>query len=98
MSATRPVHTETTSAEIPEVPLTIEGWSVLHQMMRINWAKWRALPTAQQTEIAAETSSVLSTMEKAANGQSALFSLLGHKGDLMFVHFRQAFDQLNQAE
>ena len=98
MSATRPVHTETTSAEIPEVPLTIEGWSVLHQMMRMNWAKWRALPPAQQTEIAAETSSVLSTMEKAANGQSALFSLLGHKGDLMFVHFRQAFDQLNQAE
>ena len=98
MSATRPVHTETTSAAIPEVPLTIEGWSVLHQMMRMNWAKWRALPPAQQTEIAAETSSVLSTMEKAANGQSALFSLLGHKGDLMFVHFRQAFDQLNQAE
>jgi len=67
-------------------------------MMRMNWAKWRALPPAQQTQIAAETSSVLSTMEKAANGQSALFSLLGHKGDLMFVHFRQAFDQLNQAE
>jgi chlorite dismutase len=98
MSATRPAHPETASAAIPEVPLTIEGWSVLHQMMRINWAKWRGLSAALQTEIAAEASGVLSAMEKDANGQSALFSLLGHKGDLMFVHFRQAFDQLNQAE
>jgi peroxiredoxin len=98
MSATRPVHTETKSAAIPEVPLTVEGWSVLHQMMRVNWAKWRALPVAQQTEIAAEASSALGAMEKDMNGQSALFSLLGHKGDLMLVHFRQAFDRLNQAE
>ena len=98
MSATRPVPTETTSAAIPEVPLTLEGWSVLHQMMRINWAKWRALPAAQQNEIAAEATRVLSAMEKDTNGQSALFSVLGHKGDLMFVHFRQAFDRLNQAE
>jgi len=37
-------------------------------------------------------------MESKPNGQSALFSLLGHKGDLMFVHFRESFDQLNQAE
>jgi len=98
MSATRPIHTETTSAAIPEVPLTIEGWSVLHQMMRINWTKWRALPVAQQTEIAAEAGGVLGAMEKDGDGQSALFSLLGHKGDLMIVHFRKAFDLLNQAE
>src|SRR4029077_16536093 len=27
-----------------------------------------------------------------------LFSLLGHKGDLMFVHFRKSFDELNATE
>ena len=26
------------------------------------------------------------------------FSLLGHKGDLMLIHFRNSFDDLNQAE
>jgi hydrogen peroxide-dependent heme synthase len=31
-------------------------------------------------------------------GQSALFSLIGHKGDLMLVHFRKSFADLNQAE
>ncbi len=83
---------------MPEVPLTLEGYSVLHQMMRIHWAKWRAVPAAQQTEIVAEVSRALSAMEQNTQGQSALFSLLGHKGDLMFVHFRPGFDQLKQAE
>src|SRR5207253_845667 len=36
--------------------------------------------------------------EQNASGQSALYSLLGHKGDLMFVHFRPTFDELNRAE
>jgi hydrogen peroxide-dependent heme synthase len=98
MSATRPAHTETSSAGVPQVPLTVEGYSVLHQMMRVNWTKWRALTATQQSEIVNEASGVLGAMEKDTAGPSALFSLLGHKGDLMLVHFRQAFDQLNQAE
>jgi len=95
--STRTVHPEI-AAEIPAVPLTIEGYSVLHQMMRIDWASWRALPAGQQNEIISEASSVLANMEQNGTGQSAFFSLLGHKGDLMFVHFRQSFDELNQAE
>ena len=95
--STRTVHPEI-AAEIPAVPLTIEGYSVLHQMMRIDWASWRTLPAGQQTEIISEASSVVANMEQNGTGQSALFSLLGHKGDLMFVHFRQSFDELNQAE
>jgi hydrogen peroxide-dependent heme synthase len=41
---------------------------------------------------------VLTKMEQSPSGQSALYSLLGHKGDLMLVHFRQSFVELNQAE
>jgi chlorite dismutase len=37
-------------------------------------------------------------MEQAAEEQSALFSMLGHKGDLMILHFRRAIDALNDAE
>jgi peroxiredoxin len=87
------------SAEIPEVPLTTEGYSVLHQMMRFRWTAWRALPEATRTEIAQEAASVLGEMERQSpGGQSALFSLIGHKGDLMLVHFRNSFADLNQAE
>jgi hydrogen peroxide-dependent heme synthase len=88
----------TVSSEIPPVPLTIEGYSVLHQMMRFRWSTWRLLRPAQKAKVIHEASSVLAKMEQNASGQSGLYSLIGHKGDLMFVHFRQSFDELNQAE
>jgi len=100
MTTTTPpaVRPHTGSAQIPEVPLTTEGYSVLHQMMRFSWTAWRALPEATRSAIAGEAASVLGDMEKNAAGQSALFSLIGHKGDLMLVHFRKSFADLNQAE
>jgi peroxiredoxin len=87
-----------TAAQIPEVPLTTEGYSVLHQMMRFRRTAWRALPDAARKEIAEEAAAALGEMEKNKDGQSALFSLIGHKGDLMLVHFRKSFADLNQAE
>lgn len=82
----------------PAVPLTIEGYSVLHQMFRFKWNAWRPLRPTQKAEIADEAAQVLKGWEESKSGQSALFSLLGHKGDVMVVHFRESFDQLNQAE
>ena len=96
--STRTMRPETGSAEMPAVPLTIEGYCVLHQMMRVRWQPWRNLRSMEQQEIIAEASAVLSKMEENSTGQSAVFSLLGHKGDLMLVHFRDSFDNLNQAE
>jgi chlorite dismutase len=99
MTTTRPVPTEPAAvSEIPAVPLTVEGYSVLHQMMRFRWSAWRALREAERREIVGEAAPVMTAMEKSSHGQSAFFSLLGHKGDLMFVHFRESFDDLNRAE
>jgi chlorite dismutase len=98
MSATRTLHTETASTELPAVPLTIEGYSVLHQMMRFRRSGWRDLAAASQNELAVEAAALLSRMEQNPGGQSAVFSLLGHKGDLMFVHFRESFEELKRAE
>ena len=93
--------TPETIAEValPAVPLTVEGASVLHQMMRFRRSAWRALSAKEQGEILAEASAALASMEQPSDGrQSALYSLLGHKGDLMFVHFRRSFEELSQAE
>ena len=98
MSSTRPVGPKVVSDEIPAVPLTIEGYSVLHQMMRVRWAAWRQLAAADKSAITDEAAGVVAGMERNSAGQSALFSLLGHKGDLMFVHFRRSFDELNAVE
>lgn len=84
---------------LPPVPLTVEGASVLHQMMRFRWTAWRAVPAAERAEIVQEAAGLLATMEKPSQGrQSAVYSVLGHKGDLMLVHFRRSFEELNQAE
>lgn len=84
---------------LPGVPLTVEGASVLHQMMRFRWSAWRALTPGKRTEILAEAADVLARMEKPSDGrQSAFYSLLGHKGDLMLVHFRRSFEELNGAQ
>ena len=86
------------AAQIPSVPLTTEGYSVLHQMLRLRWPAWRALPAAERAAIAQEAATALGAMEKHAPGQSALYSLIGHKGDLMLIHFRNTFADLNQTE
>ncbi|HWC16051.1 MAG TPA: hydrogen peroxide-dependent heme synthase [Terriglobales bacterium] len=96
MSTARSARPQTES--LPEVPLTIEGYSVLHQMMKFRWSAWRQVSDVQKREIIKEAESVLRGMEQNGEGQSALFSLLGHKGDLMLVHFRESFAALNQAE
>ena len=84
------------TAELHAVPLTLEGLSVLHQMFRFRWPEWRTLTPSRQQEIALEAVAALAGPEEA--GQSALYSMLGHKGDLMLVHFRDSFDELNAAE
>jgi peroxiredoxin len=98
MTTTRPARPQAASTELPAVPLTLEGYSVLHQMMRVRWAAWWQLPSALRSEIEQEAAGFLGKAEQSSAGQSALYSLLGHKGDLMFVHFRDGFDQLNQVE
>src|ERR1700674_4012314 len=80
---------------MPPVPLTIEGASVLHQMMRVRWAAWRARPGNDRAAILDEAASTLAAIEKQ---NSAAFGLLGHKGDLMLVHFRPGFDQLGEIQ
>ena len=84
---------------VPPVPLTVEGASVLHQMMRFRRPAWRALSAEARAEVLQEAGSVLGAMERPADGrQSGVYSLLGHKGDLMLVHFRRSFEELNRAQ
>ena len=83
------------AVRLPEVPLTLEGASLLHQMLRVRWAAWRALPATERDSILKEASAAVAELEKAG---SAAYTLLGHKGDLMLVHFRQGFEALGTVE
>jgi hydrogen peroxide-dependent heme synthase len=89
---------EIAAEHLPAVPLTLEGASMLHQMLRVRWTTWKQVQSSERAKIAQEAADALAEMEREASGQSAAFSLLGHKGDLILVHFRRSFDELNQVE
>jgi len=89
------------SPAFPPVPLTLEGSFLLHQFFRFDWKAWRACADAERKKIVAEATAALTRLERAspdAPVQTALFSQLGHKGDLILVHFRNSLEALNQVE
>src|SRR6266496_329309 len=83
---------------VPAVPLALDGSYILHQMFRIRWSAWRALAASDQKHILDRATTRLVHLEQNKQEPSALFSLLGHKGDLMIVHFRRTLDDLNHAQ
>ncbi|MDR3727426.1 MAG: heme-dependent peroxidase [Terracidiphilus sp.] len=88
-------------SDFPPVPLTLEGSALLHQFFSFDWKSWRATPKADQQRIATSAVETLQALERASSHapiQTALFSELGHKGDLILVHFRDSLEALNQVE
>ncbi len=87
-------------AEFPPVPLTLEGSFMLHQFFRFDWARWKACAGGERQEAIAEFATALQKLEHDPSGkiQTAVFSQLGHKGDLILVHFRDSLEALNQVE
>jgi chlorite dismutase len=82
----------------PRVPETLEGWSVLHQMFRVRWADWRERPVETRRKLAADAGEALSAMRGNGHGTTVTSTLLGHKGDLMLVHLRRGFEELQAAD
>lgn len=83
---------------LPPTPLTLDGSFILHQMFRVRWASWRTLDNSGKKHVLAGAAAAFAAMEADKSASTGLFSLLGHKGDVMIVHFRKTLDQLNGAE
>ena len=64
------VAVQTVSAELPAMPLTIEGLSVLHQMFRFRWPEWRKLDPSRQADIAREAAAMFSSVKKLVKVRS----------------------------
>jgi len=82
----------------PRVPETLEGWSVLHQMFRIRWPQWRILSDDLRHRLADEAAGALAAMRRGKRGATVPVTLLGHKGDLMLIHLRRSFEELQAAQ
>lgn len=88
--------------ESPPHPLTLDGSSVLHQMFRFDWPAWRRAESAARGRALSEITVLLAPLEKGSErghpNQSAAFAQLGHKGDLLFVHYRDTIEDLARVE
>jgi chlorite dismutase len=83
----------------PFVPETLEGWSVLHLMFRVNWGRLNdAFPGDRRQMADQAVSALAATLPDASHGATALVQLLGHKGDLMLIAFRRTFDDLARVQ
>jgi hydrogen peroxide-dependent heme synthase len=82
------------SLPLPQMPLTLEGSAVLHQMFQLDWGAWWALEASERSALVEELQSELREMGE----HTGLFSMYGHKGDFMLVHFRKDFEALHEAE
>ncbi len=80
-----------------EVPETLEGWYTLHDVWSLDWERVHDLTVEDRHEIAREAEQWLAE-GAAGRGDSAAYSVLSQKGDVMFVHYRDAPDALNRAE
>jgi chlorite dismutase len=67
-------------------------------MLRVRRPEWRAAGADARGRALDEAARLLGEMERREGGESAVFSTLGHKADLMLVHFRRTLDELNEAE
>jgi chlorite dismutase len=84
-----------------EPPLTAEGSYVLHDFRTVDWDAWRNAPEHERERALKEGEAFLTHRELAArsdDGQSAVYSILGHKADLLFLHLRPTMADLDRIE
>jgi len=84
-----------------EAPPTDEGWFVLHDFRTVDWDAWREAPERERERAIKEGTQYLQrheAVDDADEGDSGVFSVLGHKADLLVLHFRPTIDQLSRAE
>jgi chlorite dismutase len=84
-----------------EPPGTEEGWYALHDLRRIDWDSWRAATERERDRALEEGTDHLRAhvdLEDADAGESAVFSVLGHKADLLVLHLRPTLADLDRAE
>ncbi|MBX0296276.1 heme-binding protein [Haloarcula nitratireducens] len=82
-------------------PQTEEGWYVLHDCRQIDWDAWRDAPQRVRDRALSEGVEFLSAYEDvqdAEEGQTAVYTVLGHKADVMILHLRPTMGDLDAAE
>src|SRR2546423_2639993 len=94
-----------TTPPIARPPETLEGWYVLHQILRFKEARPDPARLARMAKSAAASISPARARSKkstpaaaAAAGWSCVVRLVGSTSDLMAIHFRESIDAIGSAQ
>jgi len=79
-----------------EIPQTREGWYVLHDCYVVDWPRWRACHAGN--DIIEEAMAWLERAQQPDKGDTALYSIVGQKADMLFLHYRESVEALDQVE
>jgi chlorite dismutase len=67
-------------------------------VFRVRWPEWRTQGPSERAALANEAAVLLDGMARGDAGRTVPVSLLGHKGDLMLIHCRRSFEELQAVE
>ena len=81
---------------VAEVPGTLEGWYALHDFRKIDWKAWRG--ASDRGAAVEELDQWLTGIAAPEKGGSALYTVAGHRSDLMLIHLRPTIDDLVMLE
>ncbi|MEM4782282.1 MAG: heme-binding protein [Halalkalicoccus sp.] len=81
-----------------EPPRTEEGLYVLHDLRRVDWDAWREASERDRGAAIDEGIAYLEEHAAVEAGDTAVFSVLGHKADLLILHLRKTLSELDRAE
>ncbi|WP_059049484.1 hydrogen peroxide-dependent heme synthase [Paenibacillus senegalimassiliensis] len=84
-----------------EATLTLEGWYALHDFRTINWAAWKAADDEERAGALEELHTFLqewASLELDKIGSYAVYSVVGQKADIVFMHLRETLEELNAVE
>lgn len=84
-----------------EATLTLEGWYALHDFRTIDWAAWKAADDEERAGALEELHTFLqewASLELDKIGSYAVYSVVGQKADIVFMHLRETLEELNALE
>lgn len=79
-----------------EIPQTKEGWYVLHDAYVVDWPRWRACHAGN--DMIEEAKAWLARAQECERGDTAMYSVVGQKADLLFLHYRDSVHTLDDVE
>ncbi|MFB6068868.1 MAG: heme-binding protein [Halobacterium sp.] len=83
---------------MPAAPPTEEGWFMLHDFRRLDWDAWQDAPERRRESALADAHEYFADTHDVGEGETALFTVAGHKADLLVIHLRPTLDEVERLE